>query len=112
MAGFERRLIIGSRMAREDAVSRFLLPVVEELATEKLMETGVRPVWLVQLAVGMTVAAAFCFTRGWHLGALALLLLSTPLDLVAQRLATLRLRPLGPSVLARRLIWPRRPRLP
>ena len=106
MAGFERRLIVGSRTAREDAVSRFLLPVVEEIATEKLMETGIRPVWLVQIAVGMTLAAAFCFTRGWHLGALALLVLSTPLDLVAQRLATLRLRPLGPSILSRRLIWP------
>jgi hypothetical protein len=106
MAGFERRLLVASRTAREDAVSRYLMPVVEELATEKLMETAVRPAWLVQLALIMTVAAAFCFTRGWHWGALALLLLSTPLDLVAQRLATLRLRPLSASMLSRRLLWP------
>ncbi len=106
LAGYERRLLVASRTAREDAVSRYLLPVVEELATEKLMETGLRPAWLVQLALAMTVAAAFCFTRGWHWGAVALLVLSTPLDLVAQRLATLRLRPLSPSMLSRRLLWP------
>ena len=105
-AGYERRLLVASRTAREDAVSRYLLPLVEELATEKLMETSVRPAWLVQAALIMTVAAAFCFTRGWHWGALALLLLATPLDLVAQRLAMLRLRPLGSSMLSRRLLWP------
>jgi hypothetical protein len=105
-AGYERRLLVASRTAREDAVSRYLLPLVEEMATEKLMETGVRPVWLVQLAVIMAVAAAFCFTRGWHWGALALLLLATPLDLVAQRLAMLRLQPLNSSMLSRRLLWP------
>ena len=106
VAGYERRLLVASRTARDDAVGRYLLPLVEELATEKLMETGVRPAWLVQLALAMTVAAAFCFTRGWHWGALALLLLATPLDLVAQRLAMLRLQPLGSSMLSRRLLWP------
>lgn len=106
LTGYERRLLVASRTAREDAVSRYILPVVEELATEKLMETGLRPAWLVQVALVMTVAAAFCFTRGWHWGAVALLVLSTPLDLVAQRLATLRLRPLSPSMLSRRLLRP------
>jgi hypothetical protein len=106
MAGFERQLLVASRTAREDAAGRYLLPIVEELATEKLMETGVRPAWLVQLALVMTIAAAFCFTRGWHWGGLVLLLLSTPLDLVAQRLATLRLQPLSTSMPSRRLLWP------
>ena len=106
VAGYERRLLVASRTAREDAVGRYLLPLVEELATEKLMETGVRPAWLVQLALVMTVAAAFCFTRGWHWGALSLLLLATPLDLVAQRLAMLRLQPLASTMLSRRLLWP------
>ena len=106
MAGFERRLLVASRTAREDAVSRHLLPIVEEFATEKLMETGLRPSWLVQAALAMTVAAAFCFTRGWDWAAVALLILSTPLDLVAQRLATLRLQPLAPSMPSRRLLWP------
>jgi hypothetical protein len=106
MLGFERRLLLASRSAREDAIGRFVLPFVEEIATERLMETGIRPGWLVQVAIGFTLAAAFCFTRGWHWAAVALLILSTPLDLVAQRLATLRLRPLSPSMLSRRLIWP------
>lgn len=106
MGGYERRLLVASRTAREDAVSRYLLPVVEEVATERLMETGLKPAWLVQTAVVMTLAAAFCFTRGWHWAALSLLVLSTPLDLVAQRLALLRLRPLSPSMLSRRLLWP------
>jgi len=106
MADYERRLLVASRTAREDAVSRYLLPIIEEVATEKLMETGLRPAWLVQAALAMTVAAAFCFTRGWDWAALALLILSTPLDLVAQRLATLRLKPLGPAMLSRRLLWP------
>jgi len=106
MAGFERRLLVASRTAREDAVARYFLPVVEEVATEKLMETGVRPAWLVMAALIMTIAGAFCFTRGWHWAALALIVLSTPFDLVAQRLATLRLQPLSPSMLSRRLLWP------
>ena len=106
MAGYERRLLVASRTAREDAVSRYLLPLVEEVATEGLMETGVRPSWLVQAALVMTLAAAFCFTRGWAWAAVALLVLSTPLDLVAQRLATLRLKPLSPSMLSKRLLWP------
>jgi len=106
MAGYERRLLVASRTAREDAVSRYLLPVVEEIATERLMETSLRPAWLVQAALAMTFAAAFCFTRGWHWAALALLLLSTPFDRVAQRLAMLRLQPLSPSMLSRRMLWP------
>jgi hypothetical protein len=106
MSGFERRLLVASRTAREDAVSRYLLPMVEEIATERLMETGVRPAWLVQAALAMTVAAAFCFSRGWDWAALALLIFSTPLDLVAQRIGLLRLRPLSAAMPSRRLLWP------
>jgi hypothetical protein len=57
-------------------------------------------------ALIMAIAGAFCFSRGWHLAALALLILSTPFDLVAQRLAMLRLQPLSPAMLSRRLLWP------
>src|SRR5213075_3453593 len=35
MAGYERRLLVASRTAREDAVSRYVLPMVEEIATER-----------------------------------------------------------------------------
>ena len=90
--GFQRKLLVASRGARTDWVSRYLLPPVEEFATEQLMETPVRPGWLIWAAVALTLGGAICFTRGWLGAGLAMLLLSSPLDIVAGRLATLRLR--------------------
>ena len=106
MAGFERRLLLGSRGARTDWVSRYILPLVEEVATEQLMETRLRPEWLVRAALVLTVGAALAFTRGWLWQGLVALVLATPLDLVARRIALLRLRPLPPSSLSQRLLWP------
>jgi hypothetical protein len=106
LGGFERALIASSRGARRDWASRYVLPVIEEFATERLMDTPVRPQWLIWFALALHVAAALAFTRGWLWPALAMLVLSTPLDLVARRLATLRLRPLPPRSLSRRLLWP------
>jgi hypothetical protein len=106
MQGFERRLLLASRGARGDWVSRFVLPLVEEVATERLMETRIRPEWLVRVAVALTIGAALAFTRGWLWQGLVALVLTTPLDLVARRIALLRLRPLSPSLLARRMLWP------
>jgi hypothetical protein len=106
MAGFERRLLLASRGARDDLVSRFILPLVEEVATERLMETRLRPQWLVRIALALTVGAALAFTRGWLWQGLVALLLATPLDLIARRIALLRLRPLSPSLPAQRLLWP------
>ncbi len=106
LAGFERHLLVGSRGARNDWASRYALPLVEEFATEKLMESRVRPAWLVTGALGLTLAAAFGFTRGWLWPSVVLLVLSTPFDLVAERLAALRMRPLAPSLWTRRLLWP------
>lgn len=106
LGGFERALIASSRGVRRDWASRFVLPVVEEFATERLMDTPVRPQWLLWTALALSVGAAFAFTRGWMWPAMAMLVLATPLDLVARRLATLRLRPLPPRALSRRLLWP------
>jgi hypothetical protein len=106
LGGFERALIASSRGARRDWASRYVLPVIEEFATERLMDTPVRPQWLIWFALALHVAAALAFTRGWLWPALAMLVLSTPLDLVARRLAKLRLRPLPPRSLSRRLLWP------
>ena len=58
------------------------------------------------VAIAMCVLAAFCFSRGWAVAGVLLLLFSTPLDLVAKRLAMLRLRPLSPRLLSLRLLWP------
>jgi uncharacterized membrane protein len=106
LAGFQRRLVDASRGSRTDWTSRYLLPPVEDLATEQLMETGVRPPWLIWTALGLTLAGAVCFSRGWLGAGLILVLLSTPLDLIAARLATLRLRPLPVRMLSRLALWP------
>jgi len=83
LTGFQRHLIHTSRGDRTDWASRFLLPPVEDLATEQLMETSVRPPWLIWAAVALTIGGAVCFSRGWLGAGLVLLLLSTPLDLIA-----------------------------
>ena len=106
LEGFQRALISGSRGARSDWASRYILPPVEELATTQLVETSVRPGWLIWAALGLTVGATLAFTRGWLGVGLGLLVLSTPLDLVARRLAALRLRPLPSRMLSRTALWP------
>jgi len=106
LAGFERAMITASRGARRDFTSRYLLAPVEDLATRQLMETTVRPMWLIWAALGLTLAAVGAFLKGWPLVAVALLLLSAPLDLIASRLGVLRLRPLPTTLLSRRLLWP------
>jgi hypothetical protein len=103
---FQRRLLEGSRGARTDWVSRYLLPPLEEFATEQLMETPVRPTWLLWAALALTIGAAFCFLRGWLGVGLGLLLASTPLDLVASRLGALRLKPLSPRTVSRLALGP------
>ena len=106
LAGFQRHLVRESRGDRDDAASRYVLPRVEDFATEQLMQTGIRPSWLMRGALVMTLAGAVCFTRGWLGAGLVLLLLSTPLDLIAVRLATLRLKPLPARNLTQRALWP------
>jgi hypothetical protein len=106
LEGFQRKLLAASRGVRTDWVSRYLLPPVEEFATEQLMETPVRPGWLIWAAVALTLGGAVCFTRGWLGAGLAMLLLSSPVDIVASRLATLRLRPLPARLISRRALWP------
>jgi hypothetical protein len=106
LGDFQRKLLVGSRGIRPDWVSRYVLPPVEEFATEQLMETAVRPAWLVWAALALTLIGAFCFTRGWLGAGLILLLLSTPLDLIGSRLASLRLRPLPVRMWSRIALWP------
>lgn len=106
LEAFQRTLVIASRGARSDWASRYILPTVEEFATERLMETPVRPAWLIWGALGLTLGAAAAFLRGWPIVALVMLILSTPLDLVAVRLASLRLRPLPARMASRAALWP------
>jgi len=106
LVDFQRVLIQSSRSARNDFASRYLLAPIEDFATERLMETGVRPLWLVWAALGLILGGAFCFTRGWLGAGLVLMVLSTPLDLIAARLASLRLKPLPAKMLTRAALWP------
>ena len=106
LAGLERQLIVASRGSRSDWASRYVLPLVEEFATEKLLETWVRPASLVQLALLLTLGSAVAFSQGWLWTGLAALLVTTPLDLIARRLAALRLKPMPVRMLSRRLLWP------
>lgn len=106
LAQFERSLIMASRGERSDLASRYVLPPVEEFATERLMQTQLPAEWLLHAALVLTLGAAFAFTRGWLWAGIAMLVLSAPLDLVAKRLGALRLRPLRETVLSARLLWP------
>jgi hypothetical protein len=106
LADLDRQLIAGSRGARRDWASRYVLPLVEEVATERLIETVVRPDTLVQAALALSVAGAVAFGWGWLWTGLGLLVASTPLPLIARRLAALRLRPMPARSLTRRLLWP------
>jgi hypothetical protein len=70
------------------------------------MQTSVRPQLLIWAALGLTLAAAVCFSRGWLAAGLAALLISTPLDTIASRLASIRLRPLAVRLYSRLALWP------
>jgi hypothetical protein len=103
---FQQTLIASSRGARSDWASRFVLPFFEEIATRQLLETSVRPRWLIWGATVLTLAGALAFSRGWLWLGLAVLIVSSPLDLIATRIATLRLRPLPARMLSRLALWP------
>jgi len=103
---FQRRLFVASRGIRPDWVSRYLLPPIEELATEQLLQTRVRPMWLIWAALALILGGAFCFTRGWLGAGLVLEVASMPLDLIATRLAALRLRPLPVRMWSKIALWP------
>jgi hypothetical protein len=106
LADLERHLFVASRGSRRDWASRYVLPMVEEFATEKLVETRVRPEVLVQLALLLSLGAVVALATGWLWVGLVLLVLTTPLPLIARRLAALRLSPMPARFLAKRLLWP------
>ena len=106
LGDFQRHLVNVSRGERNDWASRFILPPIEDLATEQLMETSVKPSWLVWGALALTLAGAVCFSRGWLGAGLVAMLLSTPLDLIAARLAKIRLKPLPGRMWSRLALWP------
>lgn len=105
-AAFERHLLDGSRQRRRDWPSRFILPPLEDFLTRRLMGAPVSPSALLWTALTMVLAAALLFTRGLPLWATGLLVLASPLDRLAERLAILRLRPLSRQSPGFRLLAP------
>lgn len=106
LTALDRQLIVASRGSRRDWSSRYVLPMVEEYSTESLLNTGVRPERLIEAGLLLTLGAVLAFASGWLAAGMALLVVSTPLDLVARRLAALRLRPISPRSRMRGLLWP------
>lgn len=105
-AAFERHLIEGSRQRRRDWPSRFILPPLEDFLTRQLMGAPVSPRILLWGALAAIVVSALLFTRGEPLWATGLLLLASPLDRLAERIATVRLRPLSRQSTGFRLLGP------
>lgn len=106
LATFQKGLLAGSKSERDDAIARMILPPLEDFATERLMESQVKADLLLWGAALLTLIATGMFLKGWFWGGLGLLVLSTPFDLVATRLASIRLKPLPVRHLARRALWP------
>jgi hypothetical protein len=103
---FDRHLLRASQSSRRDWPSRYLLPPLEQLLVRQAMGTSIRPAWLLAAALLLVLAAALLLTRGEAMWALGLLLLASPLDRVAERLATVRLQPVPRSSPLKRLLWP------
>jgi hypothetical protein len=86
------RLFEGAGAHRRDWMSRYLLGPLEAAATRLLMPRRVTPSMLQLSAAGLTAAAAIAFGSQWLWTGMLLLLLSTPLDGTAERLAALRMQ--------------------
>ncbi|HYI40876.1 MAG TPA: hypothetical protein VE053_11215 [Allosphingosinicella sp.] len=94
----EERIVAGAHVRRSDWVSRYLLGPVERLATQALMPTAATPTALGLGAALLMALAGLAFAKQWLGLGLAFLLLSTPLDGIAERLGSLRLQGAkGPS---------------
>lgn len=100
----QNRLLQGSGGARADWPSSFLLAPIEASATRALMPSPLTPAWLYVGAAVLTGLAAILFGNGWLWIGGALLLMATPLDGIAERLAALRLEKGGASLLPARIL--------
>ena len=88
----EARIIESVGAARGSWASRLLAPI-ERAATGLLMSATITPGAIYFLGAAMTGLGAYLFARDWIWAGALLLLLATPLDGIADRLAALRLLP-------------------
>ena len=91
----ESRIVEGVGGARGDWASRYLLSPIEHSLTQWLMPSSVTPDWLHLLAATFTGLAVFLFAGDWLWTGGVFMLLATPLDGIAERLAALRMQKSG-----------------
>jgi hypothetical protein len=104
LAAAQTRILDGSSGAREDWTSHYLLAPLEASATRALMRSALTPAWLYIGANVLTGLGGILFIGNWLWAGLLMVLLATPLDGIAERLASLRLQAGGEgSVPARAL---------
>lgn len=95
-AELQRRILAGAPgAARGNWFSRFLLAPIERAATSAIMISPVTPAMVGTLAASLTATGALAFAYDWRWAGLVPLLLATPLEGIAARLARLRLQRLG-----------------
>ena len=106
LAAAHARILSAAGPAREDWASRYLLAPIEASAARALVPSAITPGWLYIGAGALTGLGAVLFLQGWLLVGLLMLLLATPLDGIAERVAAMRLQPGGEgSPPARALPW-------
>jgi hypothetical protein len=88
----EKHIFEGAIVRRQNWVSRYLLAPAEQAATRYLVPTAVMPHWLRITSFVLVGMAALLFLRDWLWTGALLMVLSTPLDDIADRLALLRMQ--------------------
>src|SRR4051812_14013702 len=92
LAELESRIVAGSAARRRDWVSRWLLGPLEAAATRLLMPGGMTPGLVGIGAIGFWTFSLIAFASHWLGTGMALALLATPIEGVAERLGLLRMR--------------------
>jgi hypothetical protein len=92
LAEVQSLIVESASASRGSWISRYFLAPAEHSATHALMPTSVTPGWLYLGAAVLTGLGAILFARGWLGIGMLLLLLATPLDGTADRLAALRMQ--------------------
>jgi hypothetical protein len=93
LVAVHRRIVHRAASGRGDWISQYLLGPLERAATHLLMPTGATPLAIGLGALLLTALGGLAFGRDYLWIGLILLLLATPLDGIADRLARLRLDP-------------------
>jgi hypothetical protein len=89
-------IVQSASAARGGWISRFLLRPAEQLLTRLLMPAAITPSWLYFGAAALVALSGILFAGDWRAAGMLLLLLATPLDGAAERLAVLRMEPTEP----------------